>query len=364
MRAIYAFIRTLEKQFVPYYIIASSTDDEIYETAYKNKVVSIRQEKKLDLDDVVFCIQQVQKKVKADYYLISPSTEALNRFILDNKKIFYDFNCEIPLVEKNLYEKISDKYSFSRICEKHYIQTPKQYFFSNIVMPCVAKPKEYRSKTSGKVLKPVIILNNNDLDIFLSKFNVNDFYFQEFIEGRSIYLLYYFYKNNTCLKYSQENLIQQKGGGSILAAQSGKNHNTGISKLFEDLFYSIGFYGLVMVEIREGVNHTYMIEANPRFWGPSQLFVEADVNFFNALLYEYGFLSKKPNDTEGKSNSIYFWDDGQSFNEENIDETIFYSFSKQDFLHNYVQWDGVNMLRREDTMKVHNKLINSGCYEE
>ncbi|MCQ8131095.1 hypothetical protein, partial [Methylomonas rivi] len=192
---------------------------------------------------------------------------------------------------------------------------------------------------------------------------INEFYLQEFIEGRSIYLLYYFYKNNTCLKYSQENLIQQKGGGSILAAKPDNIHHTNISKSFEDLFYSIGFSGFVMVEIRNRLNKTYMIEANPRFWGPSQLFVDAGVNFFNALLYEYGFLEKAPTHIEEKYNTTYFWDDGLSFDKKNIDDTTFYYLNKQDFLSNYAQWDKNNILKRDDTIKVYNYLISGGSNE-
>ncbi|MCQ8130089.1 hypothetical protein, partial [Methylomonas rivi] len=143
MRALYAFIRTLEKQLIPYCIISSSTDDEIYKTAYKNKVVSVRREKHLDLDDVIFCIKQAQEKIKYNYYLIAPSTEALNRFILSHENLFHDLSCEIPLVEKKLYEEISNKYSFGKTCEKHNIKTPRQYDFSNITIPCVAKPKKY-----------------------------------------------------------------------------------------------------------------------------------------------------------------------------------------------------------------------------
>jgi hypothetical protein len=36
-----------------------------------------------------------------------------------------------------------------------------------------------------------------------------------------------------------------------------------------------GFYGLVMIEVKEYDNQFYMIEANPRLWGPSQLILDA-----------------------------------------------------------------------------------------
>ena len=49
-----------------------------------------------------------------------------------------------------------------------------------------------------------------------------------------------------------------------------------------------------MVEIKKQINVNYMIEANPRFWGPSQLFVDARMNFFEAFLHDFGFLPENP----------------------------------------------------------------------
>jgi len=362
MRALYAFMRTLEKQSITYFIIASSDDDEIYSTNYKDKVICERKSKSLIIEDLIYCIRSVQKKFEFNNYLIAPSSEALNRFLLEHRILFSELSCNVPLVDRKLYEKVSDKQDFGLLCNKYEIQTPKEYDLSQIKLPCVAKPKQYHSKKTGSILKPIIINKKSDLEKLCKDYDVDDFYFQEYIGGQSFYLLYYFFKNNTCIKFSQENLIQQKRGGSILAARPASLHLNMYSNLFENLFYSIGFTGLVMVEVKKFLDSFYMIEANPRFWGPSQLFVDANVNFFNAMLYEYEFLTQEPDYTENILYTTYYWDDGQSFSEDNIKDTMFYNLTKQEFLLEYSKWDKDNFLKKEDTMNVYYTLTQGEKY--
>ena len=43
-----------------------------------------------------------------------------------------------------------------------------------------------------------------------------------------------------------------------------------------------------------------MIEANPRFWGPSQLFVDAGFNLFESFLFDYNIIETLPLDNQKK----------------------------------------------------------------
>ena len=80
--------------------------------------------------------------------------------------MFENAECEIPLVEKALYERISDKYAFSQLCREHGIGTPKEYSDLSVIdIPCVAKPKKCFS-TDGSALIPVIIHTDEDLRPF------------------------------------------------------------------------------------------------------------------------------------------------------------------------------------------------------
>ncbi|WP_096635447.1 hypothetical protein [Clostridium cochlearium] len=71
---------------IDYAIIAKSEYDEIFLTEYKDKVLAIRESIPLILEDLVSSIKKVKEKHFAEEYIIAPTTEALNRFILENRK--------------------------------------------------------------------------------------------------------------------------------------------------------------------------------------------------------------------------------------------------------------------------------------
>lgn len=363
MRALYAFIRTLEKHALSYFIVASDNDDQIFKTKYKEKVCAVRQYKELNLQDIINCINKVQKTAKLENYLIAPSTEALNRFLLEHRVRLWGAKCEVPLVQRGLYEKVSNKHSFGQLCREYEIEIPKELPLESFGVPCVAKPRQYYGGLSKKMLKPILIFSESEKESFLQTSDVDDFYIQKFIDGQSFYLLYYFFQDGSFINYSQENLIQQSEGGSILAAKSSNFHMRGHSEQYEKLFTAIQFHGLVMVEIKQDKKGTYMIEANPRFWGPSQLFVDAGVNFFEAMLSDYNILDECPEcvvNIESAVNTSYFWSDGFSFQRETIEKTVFYNYSKKIFFNELAKWKQVSVLNRPDTLGIYKEGYYGG----
>lgn len=352
-RAVIGFLRVLESNSITYAIIALSNTDPILLTKYKNRVLSVRKSVPLLLDDIISCICEVKERIKQEEFIIAPSTEALNRFLLQNRLEFEKQGCIIPLVNKELYELISDKKSFGLHCHKNGILTPGEFNVNHrIVYPCVAKPKKYFSSKTGEILTPVIIHKEIDFEIFKKKFLVDDFYFQEFVFGSSFYLLYYFHRNGSVFRFSQENSIQQPGGKSIVAAISSTFHTSPESKKYEMLFISLKFYGLVMVEVKQYRDQFFMIEANPRFWGPSQLFVDAKMNLFEAFLHDFGVLKTLPSFTEPEKKFRYFWFGGimESYKQK-IDLT-FYQGNDHSLLKDLPDWISADIYRRNDTMNI------------
>lgn len=306
-RAVIAFIRTLEKHGLSYTIIARSMTDSILQSSYKNNVSFTRESDKLDLDTVRSYIEQLQKLFGFNECLIAPSTEALNRLLVREQSALAEYNAIVPLASDYLYCLVSDKYSFGELCRDKGLLVPAEYIsFDNARIPFVAKPKQYISE-SGIIAAPFLILNDKDKSGFKDNHIISDFYFQEFIQGKSLYLLYYFHRNGNVYKFSQQNLLQQPDGKSIIAAIPSDLHKLPISTAYENLFADIGFHGLVMIEIKSNNLGDYMIEANPRFWGPSQLFIDAGINLFETLLHDYGYIAKLPAYTNIDSNAAYFW---------------------------------------------------------
>jgi len=350
-RAVISFLRTLEKNNVQYAIIAIP-NDLINKTEYKVKVHSIRGTIDLNLEDIIASIKSVQKKKFCEEYIIAPSTEALNRFILENRSHFEDLNCTIPIVENYLYNKISDKYSFAELCIKNDILVPKEIKLDkNISFPYVAKPKQYYSIKTGRALSPVIISDQQEHNNFISYYDFEDFYFQEFIGGRSLYLLYYFHRNGKVFKFSQENLIQQPNGKSIIAAITSDVHNSNESLKYENLFKSVNFCGLVMVEVKLFKNNYYMIEANPRFWGPSQLFVDAGVNFFECFLNDYSIIDSI-NESSQIQKARYFWFGGLIQVNFDNNKLVYYDYNSTELINDLPLWLSTDIYSRSDTIEI------------
>jgi len=346
-RAVITFIRTLEKSNIEYAIIAKSKEDDIFRTKYKKNVFAFRQKIELDLDDIKYCLNQIKKLYPNKKFLIAPSTEALNRFLLEQKSVFENENCIIPLVEKELYEKISDKYGFSNLCKEYFIKCPKELDFKKENIPLVVKPINYVA-SNGKIYSPKLVLSENDfynVEKSIGK-NFKDFYYQEYLDGESYYLLYYFSKNGEIIKLSQQNLIQQDGGKSIIASIPSTIHNEKISTIFEKMFLQIGFYGLIMIELRKNNNEYYMIEANPRFWGPSQLFCDYGLNLFEYFLQDNGFNIEIKN--EKNEDIKYFWNGGLDGTSKYLNSVLEYD------LNTFFEYEIYN---REDTQEIFQKEI-------
>lgn len=352
-RAVIAFIRTLAKNNLCYAIIAKSEKDSILTTEYKDRVVAIRNNLPLVLEEILQVLKLVKQKYELDEYIIAPSTEALNRFILKNRICFENEGYTIPLVNNNLYELISDKYSFGKLCCENKILVPKEFNINEtIIFPFVAKPKAYFSNSKSEILNPVIIKNEDEKNSFVEKYNIEDFYFQEYINGKSIYLLYYFSKKGKIFKFSQENFIQQPEGKSIVAAVSSNFHHSSESKKYEDLFRKLKFFGLIMLEVRKSNNKCYMIEANPRFWGPSQLFVDANVNFFHAFLYDYKLISIEPKFKEPSEVIKYFWYGGIVDIFKKKKKLMFHQMNENKLMEQLPDWLLYDIYRRYDSINI------------
>jgi len=365
-RAVVSFMRTLERQGIDYAVIALSSEDSIFETAYRSRVMAIRKSTKLDLDDFLETIRTVRMKFKREELLIAPSSEALNRFLLQNRESFESMGCVIPLVDEELYLKISDKYNFCALCRDEGISVPKECDIDSIrEFPVVAKPKEYFSRNRGAYIVPVIIKNEEELDEFRRNSDLDDYFFQEYVGGRSLYLLYYFYRDGRVKKFSQENLIQQPGGKSIIAAVSSGFHDDPESNAYESLLRKLKFSGLVMIEVKqyEGVN--YMIEANPRFWGPSQLFVDAGRNLFEAFLDDWGFEVMDASETDRKKVEFtrYFWFGGMLSTLRVGESLVFHNYSAEKFSDELPLWMNADVYRREDTLGIFIRELGVGKWK-
>ncbi len=153
------------------------------------------------------------------------------------------------------------------------------------------------------------------------------------------------------MAFSQENLIQQPEGKSIVAAVSSNYHHSKECQKYIKLFKDINFRGLVMVEIRKNSKYDYMIEANPRFWGPSQLFVDSRVNLFDALLFDYGVIEEKPQYLKPRK-AEYFWFGGLVETFKCNKNVNFYNYTPKKFFKQLPSFLQIDIYRRDDSINI------------
>jgi predicted ATP-grasp superfamily ATP-dependent carboligase len=306
-RAVVAFCRALAARHLPIVIVARTGEDLILRTRYRRHVAALRTLDRLDFDDLDRCIGEARLKTGAQQFIICPTSEFLDLFLLENRDFFASRGCTLPLVNLDLYRRVSDKHSFSRICQRQGIAIPRAIALeTSPKFPFVAKPR-YNVTAEKQSLYPHLIFNAEDLAAFQRDQNSDDFYFEEYVAGPSYYLLYYLSRRGEVTAWSQQNLAQQPGGKSIVLARSAQIHRQPIAARFADMLQRLGFWGLAMIEvISQGDDHVF-IELNPRFWGPFQLLLNAGSPLLDAFIDDQLDLAADVPPAPAHPQASYLW---------------------------------------------------------
>jgi hypothetical protein len=151
--------------------------------------------------------------------------------------------------------------------------------------------------------------------------------------------------------YSQKNLVQQGGGKSMIVAQSAEVHKLPIAEQYVKMLKKVGFEGLIMIELKKKADEFIMIEANPRIWGPSQLFVDAGVPIFEAFMKDQGFEIKSSEFSEIKD-VMYFWHGGLTEDEKSGKEIAYHEYTPELLDENLEKLLACEVYLREDTKDI------------
>lgn len=345
-----AFCRVASEYHLDFDIIAKSKNDEILNTDYAKNVVLIRESNTLDIGTIL----DITKIYNSEPIFILPSTEYLNRILISNSEILNKNNIHFGLADRKTYELVSDKITFGNLCKSGGISIPAEY--DEIQIPCVLKPKRYFNSSLG-IDAPKLIFDKSDVNRVS---NLEDFYIQQYVEGESIYLLYYITKSGDYSVYSQKNYIQQPNGGSILLAKSSNDYEHIVSKKLANLLISVEFSGLIMVEFRKTATDWIMIEANPRLWGPSQLILDSGMDLFDMFLYDNDLTNYKI-ERNYKSDVTYLWYLGMGVDDVKLDK-IQPRITLIDDLYN--RSDTNKLLKMEKLKKLYNITSKHSHYQK
>jgi hypothetical protein len=113
-----------------------------------------------------------------------------------------------------------------------------------------------------------------------------------------------------------------------------------------------------MIEVIADKNCHYMIEANPRFWGPSQLFVDAGVNLFDFFLHDFGLIDSKPTTIVAVNKTKYFWFGGFFETAINNHKVSWHSYTDEQYLKALPAWLSSDIYNRDDTRDLFKKELN------
>jgi predicted ATP-grasp superfamily ATP-dependent carboligase len=122
------------------------------------------------------------------------------------------------------------------------------------------------------------------------------------------------------------------------------------------LFTENNFHGLVMVEVKYYNGMYYMIEANPRLWGPSQLILDAKMSLFDDFSLENELISKPSmQSADYLPSTVYFWSGGLAASQKKGYEVMFYDYEKEEFIRDYFSLVSNEVYLREDTTLIYLK---------
>jgi len=286
-RAVWALCRFFSQRKISFYIVARDKYDRLIYSPWSERIVLVRYNKDLNIKIFKKIVERIKIKEKVDKIIYCPTTEFLNKFVLDNREELEYLDINVPLPERKTYSLLTNKISNTAFFEKIGIESPKIYSLKDAILleKCVFKPR--KNIVNNRTLYPIICLTKKDIYESRKKINEKIWFVQEFIKGQSLYLCMYVRKNGLFCYFWQANLLQQPNGKSIVLARSIDSPKVVSENLIADSLHQLGFYGPIMIEfIIDESGVPKFIEANPRFWGPLQLAIDTCPQIINNFIFE------------------------------------------------------------------------------
>lgn len=286
-RAVIAFLRALRLCGERTHIVARTDADRLLRSDFRHEVAWVRPTHDLSLGVFSECINRARAKAGPRTLVVLPSTEFLNTFLLRHRQKIEEMGCEIPLVDASLYMRLTQKRSAAEFFSAAGLSAPRGIDLPLLLNePVVAKPHRNVS-VAGESLYPHLLHNREAVESFLRCHDANDYFFQEFVNGESHYLLFHIsQEQNRDFIWSQRNLMQQPGGKSMLLAEPSTFHESETALRITQALRHVGFHGLGMVEIIRTPERDVFIEMNPRIWGPLQFCLDQGQVLLQAFIGE------------------------------------------------------------------------------
>jgi hypothetical protein len=309
-RAVLGFLRALRLCGERAHIVARTRDDRILRTRYSRDVAWVRPDHALNLGIFAECVERVREKAGSRTLAVLPSTEYFNTFLLRYRAKIEGMNCEVPLVDASIYDRLTGKRTSTDFFAAAGFSIPREWREPEARrLPAVAKPLHNVSR-DGQSLYPCLLQIPAQLEAFRNKIDAGEYFFQEYVRGESLYLLMYVPPDGgPAFTWSQRNLLQQPDGKSMLLAEPADFHSSETATRLVDAIRGAGFHGLGMVEMIRSADREVFIEMNPRIWGPVQFCLDQHQPLLQAFIGEtlHGDPGRFVSRRNKTSRKRYFW---------------------------------------------------------
>lgn len=286
-RAIIGFLRALRLCGSRAHVIARTQDDRILRSSFRRDVKWVRPTHDLSLEIFSESVRRAHADAGGAMLVVLPSTEYFNTFLLRHRREVEEMGCQIPLVQASLYAQLTEKrsaadfFSTAGLAVPHEVSAPE-----TCNPPIVAKPF-LNVSAAGQSLYPHLLDTRAELETFFAAHDAKDYFFQEYVRGDSLYLLFHLSRTGgQDFIWSQRNLLQQPNGKSMLLAKPSDFHGSDTAGRIVRALRSSGFHGLGMVEVIRTPDRDVFIEMNPRIWGPAQFCLDQQQPLLQAFIGE------------------------------------------------------------------------------
>lgn len=272
-RAVVAFCRSLQRDGVEFVLVTRNANDLLYRTHLRRHVFAQRTHDALDENEFKRLLLDIKASYPRRALSIAPSAESINRLLLAMQDWLSSEGIMGIAVSPVIYQLFSDKEKLLAAVTTVGLAIPAEIeHLAEAQLPFVLKPR-MESGPHGQRLYPLLVRNPAEYAEHASRYDATRYLIQRYIDGQSFYYLYFRNAAGVAVLY-QRNIAQQAAGKSMVAAELVSCPDAATDQRLRALLERHDYCGFIMFEVMESAGQQFIIEANPRLWGPMQLALE------------------------------------------------------------------------------------------
>src|SRR5688572_20843014 len=158
-RAVIALCRGFSRYGVDFGLVGRGADDLLLRSSYACRFLVTRTSNALTLSDLMRSIGEARRRYRRRKWVICPTSEYLNRHLLEIRESLRAQDVEVALCDSSLYPQVSDKALFRAYCARNGLAVPELIGApdpESLPLPFVAKPSA-NLDPEGRILYPYIV---------------------------------------------------------------------------------------------------------------------------------------------------------------------------------------------------------------